>query len=58
MSTVVPFIAPIFFLFKVFVVLIHYYEYCGNRVVLAGLNRFTIVELYSSCYVHVNCFLN
>ena len=31
-----------FFLFKVFVVLIHYYEYCGNRVVLAGLNLFTI----------------
>ena len=28
--------------FKVFVILILYYEYCGNRVVLAGPNRFTI----------------
>ena len=34
-----------------FLFLILYYEYCGNPVVLAGLNRFTITALHSSCYV-------
>ena len=42
MSIVVPFIVLTFVSLKVFVILIRYYEYSGNRVVLAGLNRFTM----------------